>query len=102
MGKRVRRPVAERALEDQKREENQHDWKGEIDNPARELDPFSNQAYALAKQRDGEECKFTGKPYMFGQKQDGTDKEDGMADPQLPFPETDQQESRSQKHDEVL
>ena len=39
---------------------------------------------------------------MFGQKQEGADKKDSMANPQLPFPQADQQEGRRQKHDKVL
>jgi len=101
-GKRVRRPVAHRAVEDQKREEDYDDGESEIDKLARELDPFSDQAQAMAQQRDGQKCELTVKPYMFGQKQESADKKDGMADPQLPFPQADQQESRRQKHDEVL
>ena len=39
---------------------------------------------------------------MFGQKQKGTDKKDGVAEPQLPFPQADQQESCRQNHNKVL
>jgi len=44
--------LPKRAVEDQKREEDHHDRESEIDNPARELDPFSDQVCAVAQQRD--------------------------------------------------
>ena len=102
LGKRIRRPVAHRAVENQKRQEYKHDRKSEIDNFARELDPLSNHVRALTQQRDRQERELTVKPYMFGQQQEGADTKDGVADPQLPFPQADQQESRRQKYNEVL
>jgi len=102
LGKRVRRPVAQRAVKDQKRYEDHHDRESEIDKPARELEPFSDQVRTVAQQRDGQERELTVKTDMFGQKQEGADKKHGVADPQLSFPQADQKESRRQKHNKVL